>query len=51
MVLSGIAEAFSEETEFGLSGAFLTIDEETCGYYVVHWTGITYTLQELCTRN
>jgi hypothetical protein len=51
IVLDGIAEMISETIEVGESGAFMTDDTTTDGYYLVEWAGEPYTLQEETVLN
>ena len=45
LVLNVINWSAEDETEYNIIGVFKTSDSNTPGYYIVQWTGNTYTLQ------
>ena len=46
LVLQGMPQAAADKIEYNTMGAFQTSDCNTHGYYIVKWTGNTYTPQE-----
>ena len=46
LVLGGLAVMMAERVFVGGFGTIITNDKGTSGYYLVQWTGVTYTLQE-----
>ena len=45
LVLGGLAVMMAEKVVVGGFGTIMTNDEDTSGYYLVQWTGVSYTLQ------
>ena len=45
LVLHGMTWAAADKIEYNTIGAFQTSDSNTPGYYIVQWTGHSYTLQ------
>ena len=45
LVLQGMTQTAADEIEFNTISVFQTSDFNTQGYYIVKWTGNTYTLQ------
>ena len=47
LVLHGITQAAADKIEYITIGAFKTSNSNMPGYYIVQWTGIAFTLQEI----
>ena len=47
LVLHGMIWAAADEIEYNTIGAFQTSYSNMPGYYIVIWTGNSYTLQEI----
>ena len=45
IVLHGMTWEAADDIEWNIIGSFQTSDSNTNGYYIVRWTGNTYTLQ------